>query len=79
MERKVTSGALVATTFGAELAATYVGITSITYGFGGATPDNYYIAAADLSTFTPTTEVPEPGVLALLDQGFDHTHDVSGI
>ena len=65
----INGGALVATTFGDELATTYTGITSITYAFGGSNPDYYYIAAADLSTFTPTTEVPEPATLAILGLG----------
>ena len=61
---------LSATTFGDELSMTYTGITSITYGFGGASPDNYYIAVADL-TLPPitNTEVPEPGTLLVLGLG----------
>ena len=63
-------GTLSATTFGDELSMTYTGITSITYGFGGASPDNYYIAVADL-TLPPitNTEVPEPGTLLVLGLG----------
>lgn len=65
----INGGALVQTTFGAQLGLAYSGITSITYAYGGSHADNYYIASADISTFTPTSEVPEPGSLAVLSVG----------
>ena len=55
--------------FGAQFGLSYVGITSITYGYGGSSADNYYIATADITTITPTSEVPEPGSLAVLSIG----------
>ena len=63
-------GSLAASTFGDELFTTYSDISSITYGFGGSSPDNYYIAVADLTTDPITsTEVAEPGTLMVLGLG----------
>lgn len=56
------------TTFGDELATVYTGITSLSYGYGGSNPDQYYLAAADI-TPTTTPDVPEPGALAVFCVG----------
>jgi hypothetical protein len=66
----INGNALTATTFGDQLNFIYLGITSITYGFGGTSADNYYIATADLILPPPTSvEVPEPGTLLVLGLG----------
>jgi hypothetical protein len=64
------SGALVSTTFGDELNMIYTAISSITYSYGGGTPDAYYleIAGVEIPPLT-NTEVPEPGGLIILGLG----------
>ncbi len=66
----INGGGLSATDFVTEINTTYFDITSITFAYGGASggasADQFYISAVDL---TPDTEVSEPGAVALFGFG----------
>lgn len=59
----INGGALVFQTFAQAIAAVYQNVSSITFSFGGANPDQYYLSAFNAST------IPIPGALPLLLSG----------
>ena len=71
---EIGGGGQVETSFANEVATTYLDITSITFTFGGDSPDQFYISAVDLIyisavDLTPETSVSEPGTLAIFGLG----------